>query len=186
MKALLFSTLAVALMPMAAAAQSIPLDQWGIDVPFCWIQRENGAILNLSDMCGSSGSLVVPVAAERSVASRPLAGNTCSDFTNQLEAQYHFQQGTAPSSLDREGDGVACEFLSDSMRMDGNRIQVNRYTTGNRVELYRIPRNNEHYLRVEANGVGTFTTRSFSDGETALRYGQCYFANDIQACDNSV
>lgn len=160
-----------------------PLNQWGANEPFCWMARESGAVLNLSSMCGNNSGAVVPVAAERTVATRPLAGTTCADFTNQLEAQYHYEQGTAPTSLDGEGDGIACEFLTDFMRSDGNRIQTNSYTTGTRVELYRIPSNNEHYLRVEASGLGTFTTRSFFDSAVALRYSQCYFANEIESCD---
>lgn len=117
--------------------------------------------------------------ARTSTTSTPVyAGTTCSDFASWPEAQFHFHNGSAPPSLDGEGDGLACEYLSNRPREDGNVVR-RISAAGMDVEIYRGI-TDDYYIRFERVNIEDvelplFTTRSFaSEGDARDHYYQFY------------
>lgn len=115
-----------------------------------------------------------------SVAREPqYFGTSCNSFSTQQEAQFHFMNGSAPPSLDGEGDGIACEFLPTTPRQDGSVSRIIS-ASGLGVQIIRASSSN-YYLRlsgVEINGVelAPFSTRSFSSGTAARNHYYRYYS----------
>lgn len=109
----------------------------------------------------------------------PYAGTTCAYFATQPEAQWHYYMGTAPSSIDDDSDGEACEYLTSTIRTDGNRIFNNQATRGNvryTLEVWRV-NTRDVYLRIKSNQGMDFTTRSFSSDPAAREHMRTYYQN---------
>jgi hypothetical protein len=107
----------------------------------------------------------------------PFAGTRCSHFATQQEAQWHYNFGTAPASLDDNRNGWACEHLTTRIRQDGNRIFNNQVIRPGEVytlEIWRV-HTTDHYLRIKSRGGLDFTTRSFSSGTAAREHMETYY-----------
>lgn len=157
----------------------------------CWADFGYG-VVDMSYMCGRSSQsataalpenyfLPSQITAEPEASTVPMAGDSCSDFATQGEAQYHYINRTAPASVDGDRDGIACEELElIPNRVDGSRAATynsNRYA-GVEIVLFDVARRNidgEFYLKVNAPGVGIFTTRRFSDHADALEHMRVYY-----------
>lgn len=109
----------------------------------------------------------------------PYAGTTCSAFATQPEAQWHYYMGTAPSSVDDDRDGLACEHLTSTIRTDGNRIFNNQANRGNvryTMEVWRVNAR-DVYLRIKSSDGMDFTTRSFPSDPAAREHMNTYYRN---------
>lgn len=141
------------LLPNVARAN----DYLGID-HYCYMVGFSGEIMNLDHLCPGSGPQLVEASAVAAAAA-PMAGQVCDDFASWGEAQYHFKAGSAPSSLDGDGNGIACESLRRQVRSDGRSVFSNRNTRGDSIQIIRASET-EHYLKVNSGG-DLFTTRTF-------------------------
>ena len=109
----------------------------------------------------------------------PYAGTTCAHFATQPEAQWHYYMGTAPATVDDDGDGAACEYLTRTIRTDGSRIFNNQATRGNvryTLEVWRVNAR-DVYLRIKSNQGMDFTTRSFPSDPEAREHMRTYYQN---------
>lgn len=152
----------------------------------CWMS-DGQQVINLSYMCQSaavSSPANISSTSQEITSPRgllPYAGTVCADFATQEEAQYHYQLGTAPKSLDRDDDGIACEDLAVAEnRTGGSRVGTYRSTLyeGVEIALYDVGRRNiggDFYLEVTAPGLGIFTTRSFANKSDAIAYMRTYY-----------
>ncbi|MBD1914270.1 MULTISPECIES: hypothetical protein [Cyanophyceae] len=109
----------------------------------------------------------------------PYAGTTCSAFATHPEAQWHYAMGTAPSSVDDDRDGLACEHLTSAIRSDGSRIFNNQANRGNvryTMEVWRVNAT-DVYLRIKSSQGMDFTTRSFPSDPAAREHMNTYYRN---------
>lgn len=140
------------LLPNVASAN----DYSSID-HYCYMVSLSGEVRNLNQLCPGSASQLVE--ASGVAAAVPMAGQVCDDFASWGEAQYQLKAGSAPTSLDDDDDGTACESLRRQARSDGRSVFSNRNTRGESIEIIRASET-EHYLKVN-NGGDLFTTRTF-------------------------
>ncbi|HEY9880953.1 MAG TPA: excalibur calcium-binding domain-containing protein [Leptolyngbyaceae cyanobacterium] len=125
------------------------------------------------------GLVLGGVAVANAQSLPPYAGSQCVNFSTQQEAQWHYTVGTAPDSLDDDGDGVACEYLTTYIRQDGNRIYTNQANRGShvyRLEVWRV-NNNDVYLHIKSTNGLDFTTRSFPSDPAARQHMNTYYKN---------
>lgn len=156
----------------------------------CWMMDKTGQIISMAHLCPAAEPTILDAGAAITgeatgipeIASTPMAGTVCADFASQPEAQFHFLQGSAPASLDRDNDGIACDDLptASSNRTGGSLVNTYRSTRfgGVDIELFDVGRRNiggDFYLRVTAPGLGVFTTRSFANKTNAIEHVRTYY-----------
>lgn len=121
--------------------------------------------------------LATPIAKAQSLP--PYAGTQCNHFSTHPEAQWHYHMGTAPTSLDNDRDGLACEHLTSNIRQDGSRIfsnQANRGSERYTLEVWRVSAR-DVYLRIKSSSGMDFTTRSFPSDPNAREHMRTYYQN---------
>ncbi|WP_397193145.1 excalibur calcium-binding domain-containing protein [Nodosilinea sp. FACHB-141] len=142
---------------------------------YCYMVSLGGEIRSLDHLCPGSAPQLVEASAV--AAAVPMAGQVCDDFASWGEAQYHLKEGSAPSSLDDDSDGIACESLRRQARSDGRSVFSNRNTRGDSIEIIRASET-EHYLKVNSGG-DLFTTRTFPTQDNARDHMVDYYADLI-------
>jgi hypothetical protein len=149
---------------------------------YCYMVNGAGEVVNLDYLCLEIVPQLTEVASVEDAV--PMAGQVCDDFASWGEAQYHFEAGSAPSSLDGDNDGIACEdpqvFANRPSEEVGDQVATyrsNKYT-GVVITLYDVARRHidgEFYLNVDAPGIGIFSTRSFSSKDAANLHMRDYY-----------
>ncbi|MEA5449434.1 excalibur calcium-binding domain-containing protein [Leptolyngbya sp. CCNP1308] len=159
------------LLPTAARADYSNIDH------YCYMVDGTGAVVDLNHFCLRSTPELAEIASVEEAA--PITGQVCADFASWGEAQHHFEAGTAPSRLDGDNDGIACEELKRVIRSGGNSIFTNRNSQGDSIQIMRESgTGTEHYLQVTLGGIA-FTSKSFPTQEAARDHMYAYYGDLI-------
>ncbi|NET09892.1 MAG: hypothetical protein F6K16_35365 [Symploca sp. SIO2B6] len=126
------------------------------------------------------GAAITNAAGERdaSTAATPqFYAETCADFDNWQEANFHYLLGTAHPRVDHDGNGIACEYLTTTTRIDGTVVNTISTTSG-QVEIRKVE--DSYYLWIEEatyRGVDLpqISTRLFPDFQSARRHYERYY-----------
>lgn len=149
----------------------------------CYMVDSAGRVINLHALCVPNSRAAFSnrqVQASRDSSTSAFAGTQCSDFATWGEAQFHLLAGSAPASLDGDGDRVACEALPRTPRTDGNAVFTNQSNRGDwviNIQEWRVNAT-DYYLKVSVPQEGLeFTTQSFASSAAARAHMRAYYGS---------